>query len=262
MGDKIDMSLDDIIKHNKPARGRGGRSRGGRGASRGRGRGGTRGAGPIRTGRGRGRTTTPYSRPRDLPDVWQHDMYNKASGTPKRTSAGATGLSTGSKLHISNLDFGVTESDIQELFQEFGTIKSATLNYDQSGRSHGTADIVYVRKDDALKAFNTYNGVPLDGRPMKIEMISSDLQASPAPAQRGSYRTETRGNRRQSFGDGNRRSGNQQTRGGRGGRGRGIGGRGRGGSRGRRGGKPVSKDQLDAELDAYKDKGEGDIDMD
>ena len=50
--------------------------------------------------------------PRNIPDRWEHDMF-ESGGQAKRTSFGSGGLSTGSKLHISNLDFGVTESDIQ-----------------------------------------------------------------------------------------------------------------------------------------------------
>ena len=54
-----------------------------------------------------------------MPDKWQHDMYDGVSTSGGgRRSSGAT-LSTGTKLQISNLDFGVTDADIKVIINFF-----------------------------------------------------------------------------------------------------------------------------------------------
>ncbi|XP_058079815.1 THO complex subunit 4D isoform X3 [Magnolia sinica] len=180
MANSLDMSLDDIIKNRGNSdRGRG-RSRGrawGRG--RGRGQGGSfdrgRGAGMLHRGPLRVNTrSSPYaiaksfSRAKDL--IWQHDMFEDSM-----IAAGLTGIETGTKLYVSNLDYGVSNEDIKELFSEIGELKRCAVHYDRNGRPSGSAEVVFSRKSDALAAVKRYNNVQLDGKPMKIEVIGSNL---------------------------------------------------------------------------------------
>lgn len=231
MTDKIDMSLDDIIKLNRR---KGGGARGGRGGRAGRGSvrgnmylrargGGVGNARRLRMARNR---PMPYTRPKELPDRWQHDLFDGGFGVSKGGIR-----SVGAKLLVSNLDFGVSDSDIQELFTEFGPLKKAAVHYDRSGRSLGTADVVFERQPDAIKAMKQYNNVPLDGRPMKIQLATSTI---PDAGARGTGRL-----------GGNVRRGGMMGIRGRGGRGRGRGGTNR---------KMPTAEELDAQLDAYVNK--------
>ncbi|XP_076366696.1 THO complex subunit 4-B-like [Tachypleus tridentatus] len=228
MTDKIDMSLDDIIKQDRSkfrirGRGgeRGGRDRGARPNSGG-GRRWTGSDGGFRNRQTQGWSRPlPYSRPKQLPDKWQHDMFDGGveGGVVRELTTGAT------KLMVSNLDFGVSDADIKELFSEFGALKKAAVHYDKSGRSLGTADVVFEQRSDAVKAMKQYNGVPLDGRPMSIQIVTSITQRGAISSRIGSAVRGERGRSR--------------------GQGRGRGGQNR---------KLPTAEELDAELDAYVNK--------
>ncbi|KAJ8434277.1 hypothetical protein Cgig2_009252 [Carnegiea gigantea] len=233
MENRLNMSLDDLIKTNKSSSGRGG---GG-----GRGRGGRAAAVPGPSRRLANRTANraaPYAIPMaKAPDTfWQHDMFGNQGG-----GGGASSIETGTKLYISNLDYGVSNDDIKELFSEVGDLKRYGIHYDRSGRSKGTAEVVFSRRVDAVAAVKRYNEVELDGKPMKIEIVGTNI-ANP-----GSLPPAINGAPRKPFGM--PRSG--QGRGGPIGRTRGGRGFGRGRGRGSGRDEKISAEELDAELDKY-----------
>ncbi|XP_052410039.1 polymerase delta-interacting protein 3 isoform X1 [Carassius gibelio] len=70
----------------------------------------------------------------------------------------------GTKITVNNLHPRVTEEDIVELFCVCGALKRARLV------KVGVAEVVFVRKEDAVSAYRKYNNRCLDGQPMKCNL--------------------------------------------------------------------------------------------
>ncbi|KAL0806953.1 hypothetical protein Bca101_099445 [Brassica carinata] len=207
-------------------------------------------------------------RKKNLP--WQNGLFEESM-----RSVGVTGIEVGTTVYVTNLDQGVTNEDIRELFGEIGEMKRYAIHYDQNGRPNGSAEVVYMRRSDAFQAMKRYNNVLLDGRSMKLEILGGNNEVAPVAARVNVTGLNGRMKRTVSIGQGIRggrgrgRSaapsmrrlpiGNQQgggVRSGRGGfrgRGRGQAGGGRGNKGGRGGKKAVEKsaEELDKDLETY-----------
>ncbi|XP_003783187.1 polymerase delta-interacting protein 3 isoform X1 [Otolemur garnettii] len=116
-------------------------------------------------------------------------LVNKEE-TPKELPPAEPILSPleGTKMTVNNLHPRVTEEDIVELFCVCGALKRARLVHP------GVAEVVFVKKDDAITAYKKYNNRCLDGQPMKCNLhmngnvITSDqpilLRLSDSPSVR------------------------------------------------------------------------------
>ena len=140
MPNKIDMSLDDIIKKSKTNRKPGGQGRRNSGPGKPRSQ-SAGGGGNRRRSIGAG-GDQPRGRRRS-------DGGGAGVGGQRR---GGVAKEFGpTKLLVSNLDSGVSDTDIRELFSEFGRLKSAAVHYDKFGKSLRTAEVFFNRRNDALK---------------------------------------------------------------------------------------------------------------
>ncbi|XP_019873128.1 THO complex subunit 4-like [Aethina tumida] len=168
MVNKMEMSLDDIIRYSKKP-GSGGKYYRSLKPQYAR-RPGKRDPSfsfPYKSRQGKV-TKAPYSNVQNFDKKYQIPGWKTASLNVAPVGGEA-------KISISNLHHAVSDLDMKELFTEFGDLKSWAVHYDQFGKSLGTAEVIFYNKDEATKAMKHYNGVPLDGRPMKIEMISVDV---------------------------------------------------------------------------------------
>ncbi|KAI0555956.1 hypothetical protein F4679DRAFT_11421 [Xylaria curta] len=95
----------------------------------------------------------------------------------KQAPAKAAGGNGESKVVVSNLD--VNETQIKDYFtSSVGPIKRVEVSYGPNSVSRGIATVTFHKSDGASKAFNVLNGILVDGRPMKIEIVVGAAKAA------------------------------------------------------------------------------------
>ncbi|CAG8034832.1 unnamed protein product [Penicillium salamii] len=110
-------------------------------------------------------------------------VKKSTKATPKPAHPTPVTHSASSKILVSGLPSDVSEGNVKEYFtKSAGPVKRVMLTYNQNGTSRGIASIIFNKADTAAKAAKELNGLLVDGRPMKIEVVFDASHAPVAPA--------------------------------------------------------------------------------
>ncbi|MCJ1366253.1 hypothetical protein MMC16_005380, partial [Acarospora aff. strigata] len=226
MSGKLDQSLDEILSTRRTS------------ARRGRGR-----RAPTNTGKSNG--TTASAPVGGIKKTTKITRMSAKSSVPTGPAAG----NGESKIIVSNLPPDVNETQIKEYFvKSVGPTKRVTLTYGPNGQSRGIATIVFSKPGSANQAATELNGLLVDKRPMRIEVVIDASRAPPpVPVKALSERIAQPKAQPKPATATKATAHSTSTRGGR--------GRGRAGRRGRNPGRPKAKtaEELDAEMVDYWD---------
>jgi len=86
----------------------------------------------------------------------------------------------GKKLYCGNLSYNVASNDLDQMFSEFGTVKSAeVINDRDTGRSKGFGFVEMQSDAEAQAAIDGINGTEHDGRTLTVN------EARPREERRG-----------------------------------------------------------------------------
>ncbi|TVY34661.1 mRNA export protein [Lachnellula subtilissima] len=103
----------------------------------------------------------------------------------QRTPTGPSGNSE-SKILVTGLPKDVSEPMVKEYFQKaVGPVKRVEISYGPGGVSRGIATIVFVRSESASKALQALNGVLVDNKTIKVEVIVDAKRATALPTPKG-----------------------------------------------------------------------------
>ena len=81
----------------------------------------------------------------------------------------------GSKLYVGNIDFNLSEHDIQDVFSRVGKVHKVRLvrdPFDRSSKGYGFVEM--VTDNGAARALETLNGATLNGRKLRIQSAHSN----------------------------------------------------------------------------------------
>ena len=77
----------------------------------------------------------------------------------------------GTKLFVGNLDFKVTENDLQAAFAAYGTVVETNVVIDRvTSRPRGFGFVTMGSPEEAQKAIDAMNGKELGGRALNVNV--------------------------------------------------------------------------------------------
>src|SRR3974390_1747697 len=92
------------------------------------------------------------------------------------------------KLFVGNLDFKVTENDLQDAFAVYGTVVEANLVTDRAtGRPRGFAFVTMNSPEEAQNAITGLNGKDLGGRALNVSVAREREERPRGGGGRGGY---------------------------------------------------------------------------
>ena len=72
-------------------------------------------------------------------------------------------------IYVGNLDFEVSEKDLEEIFKAFGTVSSSKIITDKyTGRSKGFGFVSMEDQKEANRAISELNGTTLENRKIVV----------------------------------------------------------------------------------------------
>lgn len=75
----------------------------------------------------------------------------------------------GSKLYVGGLPYSATESQLNDLFAQHGTVASARIITDKfTGQSRGFGFVEMSSQEEAQAAISAVNGTQMDGRTLTV----------------------------------------------------------------------------------------------
>lgn len=87
------------------------------------------------------------------------------------------------RLYVGNLKYTVTSADLQELFEQFGTVSGAQVLSDrETGRSRGFGFVEMDNDDEALAAIESLDGQDHDGRRLTVNECDRGRRAAAVAA--------------------------------------------------------------------------------